>query len=228
MKITKERIQNLFDTDTGYFFWTEVIGDIFLNDKGQTCVNLKCSCGKIKSVRANGITRKSNPKPKSCGCSVKNNGKPLIHGGAGTRLNNIWNGMKQRVSNPNFAQYHDYGGRGIDMDENWKIDFEVFRNWAVANGYQEDLTIERINNDSGYYPDNCTWIPRSEQSKNRRNNRMITVGMVTLSLSQWCRELSITPGMVYFRVKKNNMSWEDAIMVPRKRVCKKSGTSLES
>lgn len=219
-KITKERLQHLLDNSGGYFYWTEVVGDIFLNDKNQTCTNLRCFCGTIKTVRANGITLKNNPKPKSCGCSLKNNGKPLIHGGAGTRLNNIWHGMKQRVSNPNFTQYRDYGGRGIDMDENWKRDFAVFRDWAEDNGYQKDLTIERVNNNVGYYPDNCTWIPKHEQSRNRRNNRMITVGVVTLSLSQWCKELGITHGMVYYRVKKNKMSWEDAIMVPLKRINK--------
>ena len=90
-----------------------------------------------------------------------------------TRLYNIWRCMKQRCNNPNHSEYHRYGGRGIRVYPYWENSFESFKKWALANGYQDDLTIDRINNDAGYNPRNCQWISRSENSKKNTGPRKL-------------------------------------------------------
>jgi len=91
----------------------------------------------------------------------------VAHGGCGTRIYMAWSNMRQRCNNKNNTAYKNYGGRGITIHEAW-ADFAVFRDWALANGYSDDLTIDRINNDEGYSPDNCRFVNRSVQMRNTR------------------------------------------------------------
>ena len=85
------------------------------------------------------------------------------HGATGTRLHRIWLAMRRRCGNPNFDHFSHYGGRGIKICKTWQR-FEPFRDWALANGYQDDLTIDRIDNDGNYMPSNCQWITRAQNS----------------------------------------------------------------
>jgi hypothetical protein len=87
---------------------------------------------------------------------------------AKTRLYTTWKNMKSRCYNKNIPAYTDYGGRGITVCEDW-LSFSNFYEWAMANGYNDNLTLERIDVNKGYFPDNCKWIPKTEQPKNRRN-----------------------------------------------------------
>lgn len=91
------------------------------------------------------------------------------NGESKTRLYHIWLGMKRRCLKINCKDYHNYGGRGIVICDEWMNDFLQFKEWSYINGYDDNLTIERIDVNIGYNPKNCTWIPNSEQSKNRRN-----------------------------------------------------------
>ena len=115
---------------------------------------------------------------KSCGCYRKKVSSELnkTHGLGYTRLYNIWGNMKKRTTDINVTAYNDYGGRGITICEEWKNDFMSFYNWAMSNGYSDELSIDRIDNDGNYCPENCRWTTPTIQSRNQRKRRDNTSG----------------------------------------------------
>ena len=125
----------------------------------------RCDCGKNTVVKYGHL---KSGAVKSCGCWKE---APKKHGmtakGARPRVYGIWEGMKQRCSNPNVERYPRYGGRGIKVCQEWADDFETFYIWAMANGYSDDLTIDRINNDGDYTPGNCRWVTIADNIRNR-------------------------------------------------------------
>ena len=134
-----------------------------------------------------------------------------------TRIYEIWCGMKKRCYNENDRSYARYGGRGITVCEEWKNDFSAFYNWAMQNGYAENLTIDRIDNSKGYCPDNCRIATWSEQQNNSRNNHRITINGETHTLTEWCEKRDINPATVLSRIKKFGWSEEKAIMTPARK-----------
>lgn len=104
---------------------------------------------------------------------------------------NIYHGMKKRCLNPNCKRYKDYGGRGIVICDEWLKGFDYFADWAYANGYEQGLTIERIDVNGNYCPENCSWITRAEQAYNKRDSIKVTYNGITKDLTVWCNELGL-------------------------------------
>lgn len=128
----------------------------------------------------------------------------------GKRLYNIWRGMKRRCYDSNQPGYKNYGARGILVCEDWYNSFEKFYYWAINNGYRNDLTIDRIDNNGNYTPNNCRWVSWEGQANNRRNNVNITLNGETHTLSEWCK----LKGLSYYTVQeriKCGMSYNEAL-----------------
>jgi len=143
-----------------------------------------CACGKGKDVSGSAL-RSGNTK--SCGCLKAEliSKAHTKHGMAGTRLYIIWKHMTQRCENQNVERYKSYGGRGIAVCKEWRENPVNFINWAMENGYNDTLSIDRIDVNGDYEPKNCRWIPVKKQAQNRRGNVNITINNESRCLSEW-------------------------------------------
>ena len=179
--------------------------------RGMVMWLCQCDCGNYVKHTCNDLR---SGKSKSCGCS-QNMGHPT-HGKCDTRIYEIWASMKKRCLNKNCQSYDNYGGRGIIICDEW-LKFENFYTWAIENGYNDNLTLDRVNNNLGYNPNNCRWANRYTQANNKRNNVLITYNGKTQTLPQWCRELNLPYATIWDRVQKG---WtdEEILTTPIKKI----------
>ena len=126
------------------------------------------------------------------------------------RLYNIYQGMTKRCYYPDNQNYKYYGGKGIVICNEWKSNFSAFKKWALENGYQDNLTIDRINTNGNYEPSNCRWVSMKEQCNNRTSNHLITYKGKTQNLKQWCIELNLNYGIMESRINRYKWSIEKA------------------
>jgi len=172
----------------------------------------QCECGNIKTVSGGNLR---SGQVKSCGCIriKKNNIRNHI-------LYNVWKGMKARCYNINHTAYHNYGGRNIIICSKWYNSFESFFYWCMNNEWKKGLSIDRIDNDGNYYPENCRFVTRKEQGRNKRTNLVFKIGGVEKTVIELSEEYGINQFTLYDRLRRG---WDidKAINTPvRRQKCK--------
>ena len=179
------------------------------NGKHRAMWRCKCKCGNEIVVRSDHL---SMGRISSCGCLKKEivSDKQKVHGESKTKLYGVWCAMKRRCYNKNTKFYGDYGRRGILVCDEWKDDYEAFRKWMLDNGYHDGLTIDRIDNNRGYSPDNCRIVTMKEQGNNRRSNVLYTSNGETHNLKQWSEITGINYKTLHNRIR-TGWKFEDAI-----------------
>lgn len=183
-----------------------VIGIVFKNKRYLW--ECKCECGNTTIVYPHRMLS-GRQKACTCGKSVTFREMHYKHGGAGTRLYEIWCSMRKRCNNPNASRYHLYGGRGIKVCEEWNT-FPPFQEWAEKSGYADDLTLERQDVNGNYCPENCTWATMKRQCRNRRTNVLIELDGESHTLVEWCEKLGLNYHTVYSRIHRGSTP-EDAL-----------------
>ncbi len=230
--VDSQLLRRGFITDCGCGVTSRLVGERFgkllvLSDSkrrykksGGIVWKCLCDCGNITYVATNNLMAKKN-KTVSCGCYQKE--KRIKHNLTGTRIYKTFIGMKDRCYNKNSSAYKWYGARGIKICDEWLGDdgAKNFFDWAMANGYADNLEIYRINNDGDYEPSNCRWSNRQEQMNNTRNCHYVTIDGITHSITEWSRINGIKIGTIYARIKKG-WSEIDAVSKPL-QVQKKKG-----
>lgn len=181
----------------------------------------KCECGNYTIVNLHDLVSNHTL---SCGCLQKKNTSLANrrHGLRNTKLFSIYSSIKQRCLNSNCYAYKNYGERGIKICKEWENNFKAFYDWAIANGYKEDLTIDRINNNGNYEPNNCRWVTQKIQCRNYRRNHLITYNNETKCLIEWSELYNIEYKLLHKRLYKG---WdiEKALLTPVRHFNKKEG-----
>jgi hypothetical protein len=175
----------------------------------------KCDCGNECVIKGDRI---KSGHTKSCGCLkqefIDNGGPNKTHGETKTRLYAIWGGMITRCENKKREKSkRDYQDRGIIVCPEWH-EFTAFHDWALSNGYSDSLTIDRKDNDQGYFPENCRWTTAKVQGNNKRNNRNFTYKNETKTIAQWAEITRIKYSSLYARLVTKGWNIEKALTTP--------------
>lgn len=187
---------------------------VYKDGRKRIAWNCRCDCGNTKEVLGENL---KSGYTKSCGCLQKEKAAmaQLKHGEADSRLYNVWSAIKRRCFNSTVPEYHRYGGRGITMCNEW-LDYEVFSNWARANGYRDDAprgecTIDRIDNNGDYCPDNCRWVNQQDQMNNVSYNHYVTYNGENHTVAEWSRIYNIPYTRLLQRLNRYKMTPEKAL-----------------
>ena len=209
----------LIDLTGMQFGWLTVVGlDHMKRIDGHNRPFWKClcKCGQYTVVTSNSL---KNGSTRSCGCYKKevNHQRFYLGGEDRGRLRSVLRMAKLRCEDSSNEFYHNYGARGITVCDEWHGDdgFDNFYDWAMSHGYKRGLTLDRIDNNKGYSPDNCQFVTMKCQSNNKRNNVYVTIDGVTKTLTEWCDFYNVPYSRV--RVRYNAMGWdiEDALFTPK-------------
>lgn len=182
-------------------------------DVMETICLCQCECGEVciaPNYAVGGL------KKQSCGCARVDFIKSVnqTHQMSKTRPYRIWSGIKKRCTNPNYQHYHRYGGRGISYDKKWDT-FEGF--WEdMKDGYDKNLSIDRIDNEGNYCKENCRWTTQKEQANNSNWCTFVEIRGERKSVAEWCRKLGLNINTVYDRISHKNMTAFEAITIPIK------------
>lgn len=182
-----------------------VIERVYRNRPGTFWL-CECDCGNIRIVQASKL---KNGMTKSCGCWSKELQEKFAHRWDGHikstrcegKLYRTWSGMRSRCTNTKDPHYRRYGARGISVCEEWDS-FDAFKEWSEKNGFAEGLSIDRIDNDKGYSPDNCRWATPVQQATNRSTSRFIVVNGVSKTISEWSRITGVARSTIAYRADK--------------------------
>ncbi len=181
-------------------------------------VSCRCECGVIKEIDVYDLL---SGKTRSCGCLHREVSaeRAYKHGDRWERLYFVWLNMRRRCYDFKNEQYADYGGRGIRVCSEWNSDYSRFRQWALQNGYSEDLQIDRIDNDADYRPDNCRFVTPSLNCRNKRNSSRVTIFGETKTYAEWAEDPRCCVSAVVLRGRIASLGWEPevAVMVPKMR-----------
>ena len=170
----------------------------------------KCDCGNETIVSGHSLRRFQT---KSCGCYQRD--RMIKHGMKFTRLYEKWNHMQQRCDNPNNPSYERYGQRGIMICDEWR-DFNNFAKWALSHGYKDKLSIDRIDVNGDYTPENCRFANATQQANNRTNNHLIEFNGEIKTIAEWAKSYNLKYGTLLARINDRKWSIEQALNTPVK------------
>lgn len=197
-------------------------------ENGRYFWKCRCDCGETKDVC---IRELITGKTKSCGCLRRENPNRIkINNLSGSRIHKIYHNMKTRCLNKNNERYKDYGKRGIKICKEWLGKYTGFLNfykWAVASGYKDTLTLDRIDNNLGYSPKNCRWATYKEQGRNTRRNINVTINEETHCLKDWCCIYGIKESGVLKYAKRNNVSAKDSLLRRLNKIENETGVDVK-
>ena len=197
--------------------YLEIIGFDY-DSNNHRMAKCRCDCGNVKLIVATNVV---DGTVKSCGCMTSK----LLHDAFWKedalnrqRLYRIWGGMKQRCYNRNSDNYPDYGGRGIIICDEWLSSYDAFKEWALSHGYSDELSIDRINVNGNYEPNNCRWADWETQANNKRpkkRNVKWTIDGITKPARDWCNECGVSYEMAMYRINHMGMSVYEALTTPK-------------
>lgn len=167
-----------------------------------------CDCGNTTVVASTNLIQGHT---QSCGCLHRE--QNITHGATDTKLYGVWINVKTRCNNPRNRAYPQYGGRGIRLCEEWES-FQNFQNWAIKSGYVDGLTLDRIDVNGNYSPENCRWVDMKTQQNNRRNNHVIEFNGVRKTLSEWSEATGLSSSTLRTRLSILGWPIERALTEP--------------
>lgn len=167
----------------------------------------KCSCGKYKIARSDCL---KDGGVKSCGCAYSDR-IGSQENWSRSRLYSIYKHMVDRCYNKKNKKYYMYGGKGIEICDEWKNSFKSFKEWSLCHEYNNELTIDRIDGDKGYSPNNCRWVSYKEQNRNLKTNVYLEYGGKTMCLTDWLNLYKIRTGSFHGLMKRRGFSYGECL-----------------